>query len=233
MGEEPTTSDRVDADVDVDAPTEAQRELQESPSGVVKLPLSSITHGESLRVRRIDRQAVQQLEESLRAGSRLPPLLIDSETRELVGGHHRYAAYLELYGEEHEVEVEERRFGGEGERLLAAIADNATHGQPLQQRDRRTCVRRARKLGMEFGQIAEALRVTEAKCVRLHEAALREERRLSGGGKREAPKSKPAEVLLHANALIDRMQHDLVDWENEEVRTTLKKLFRILRVLAS
>ena len=74
---------------------------------------------------------VSRYRQAYRAGADMPPIVIDKKTRRIISGNHRYQAMVEEYGPDHSVDVVEKTFKTERERLEFFVKENATHGNAL------------------------------------------------------------------------------------------------------
>ena len=126
---------------------------------------------------RINPQNVARLKESLQAGDVLPPLLVDESTRTLIDGFHRYQAYHELYGEDHECDVVLRRYADRGAMLIEIGRTNARHGQPLSVGDKERFVLMAQRMGLYIDEVAGSLAITKEKVRKLYQ------RRITAAGR--------------------------------------------------
>lgn len=124
------------------------------------LLLAALTLDEERYLRSgLDSTHVRRMVASLRAGVKLPPVLVDAETLELVDGYHRFEAVRRVEGDEAEIAVELTSYGDDATRLLAAVAANASHGAPLDPYDRARACMKAAALGIEPVRLARAMGV--------------------------------------------------------------------------
>jgi hypothetical protein len=106
---------------------------------------------------------VGTLKNAALAGASFPPVIAERSTKRVVDGLHRYTMYMQLYGEEHEVEVEFRDFADENELWLAAVAANSTHGLAYTTYDRRRILVEAERRGISREVISSAIKMPVEK----------------------------------------------------------------------
>jgi len=111
---------------------------------------------------------VRQLAEALRSGKKLPPIVIDERTLQVVDGVHRTNAYLSLYGKKGAIPVDARRYKNDKERLWDAISLNSSHGRPLSPGDQARCIVLAKKVGITVADTAKVLGITAERVGVLH-----------------------------------------------------------------
>jgi len=104
----------------------------------------------------LDATNVAQLRDALRAGMRLPPIVVSVKDMRIVDGFHRTRAALDVFGDKAEIEAELREYKNEGEMFLEAGALN-NHGLKLSPMDRAHFILKARKLKVPPEAIAQAL----------------------------------------------------------------------------
>jgi len=107
---------------------------------------------------------VGTLKNAALAGESFPPIIAERSTRRVVDGLHRHTMYVQLFGEEHEVEVEFRDYADEKELWLAAVKANATHGLAYTTYDRRRILVEAEKRGISREVISSAIRMPVEKA---------------------------------------------------------------------
>lgn len=107
---------------------------------------------------------VGTLKNAALAGEGFPPIIAERSTKRVVDGLHRYTMYAQLYGEEHEVEVEFRDFADEKELWLTAVEANATHGLAYSTYDRRRILVEAEKRGISREVISSVIRMPVEKA---------------------------------------------------------------------
>jgi len=94
-------------------------------------------------LRTVDPFTVSRYRIAMRAGAQFPPVLVNRETMEVVSGNHRVTAYRAEFGDDHQIEVETRKFASEADMIEAFARENIANGRPM---DRWTC----RKIAIEL-----------------------------------------------------------------------------------
>jgi len=107
---------------------------------------------------------VDNLKNAALAGAALPPIVAERSTKRVVDGFHRHKMYVQLYGEEHEVEVEFRDFADEDELFVAAVEANSTHGLAYTAYDRRRRLVEAERRGISRDFISSAIKMPVEKA---------------------------------------------------------------------
>lgn len=110
----------------------------------------------------LDATNIIQIREALRAGITPPPVIADSKSLRLIDGFHRTRAYLDVFGEEAEIDVELREYKDDAAMLLEAGALN-NHGLKLSPQDRAYFIHKCRKMKVPPAAIATALGMDPAK----------------------------------------------------------------------
>ena len=104
------------------------------------------------------------LKNALLSGMALPPIIAERSTRRVVDGLHRHKAYMELFGERHEIEVEFRDYANENELFLAAVGANSEHGLPFTTYDRTRILVEAERRGIKREVISNAIKMPVEKA---------------------------------------------------------------------
>jgi hypothetical protein len=198
----------------------------------------------------IDSQHVHYIRQAIKAGLKLPPIIIDKASKRIIDGMHRARAYRLEYGDDYKIQVEERTYDSEAAMFIEAMRLNAAHGRMLTTYDRAHCVLHAEQLKIEPEQIAEALHVTtevigklrrdrtgrlHAKAARGQSIPLKRTLRHKAGQqlteRQQAVNKKLGgmEQLFYANQLIMLFENDLVDVGNEQLVQALRHLGRLIR----
>lgn len=124
------------------------------------LPIAELVEDMALYPRHtVDDAHVGAVALAVQAGASLPPIVADVSSKRIIDGWHRARAYRRVHGPSAVAEVELRRYSGEDEMLLDAIALNAGHGRRLDKMDQTRCVLLAEERGIGPSLIAHALRV--------------------------------------------------------------------------
>lgn len=108
---------------------------------------------------RLNSNHVRQLAEAMRAGAKLPPIVVERKTSRVVDGFHRVEAHRRVHGPEALVEAQERDYADKGEFFLDAVRLNAAHGYRLAPYDHLRCVAVAEELSIDPRRVAGALSV--------------------------------------------------------------------------
>jgi hypothetical protein len=107
---------------------------------------------------------VGTLKNAALAGASFPPIIAERSTKRVVDGLHRYTMYVQLYGEEHEVEVEFRDYADDNELWIAAVEANSAHGLAYSTYDRRRILVEAERRGISREVISSAIKMPVEKA---------------------------------------------------------------------
>lgn len=199
----------------------------------------------------LSEQHARNLQEAIRAGAEMPPLVIEKSTKKIVDGWHRKRAYEKEYGPDHQVLVIEKTYKNPGEMILEAASLSAQHGLRLQPCDFARVIHKAKQYGVEdLSVIAKALSVTPVKLESIvsHRFARAEPgsvravpikrtiQHMAGhdmtDGQVEANKKLSGmSQLFYVNQLITLLENDLIDKEDEKLLVGLKHLHELLEQL--
>lgn len=131
-----------------------------SPGEAVRRLVSGLLLDRELSPRsRLDSNHVRQLEEALRAGATLPPIVVEKNTSRVVDGFHRVEACRRVYGREALVSAVEKDYASDAELFLEAVSLNSAHGSRLASYDQLRCAAIAQSLSINPARIAGALSV--------------------------------------------------------------------------
>lgn len=134
----------------------------------MKRTVGSLTFDELLtEMRPINEFFVSRYRQAMRTGANFPPPIVEKGTLRIVSGNHRVSAYLEEYGEDHEIEVIERKFKSEAEVLRVFAEENSRHGNPLSGYTQKFIAQRLLSLGDTPEEIAAALNIPVQKVATL------------------------------------------------------------------
>lgn len=210
-----------------------------------KYPLSELVLDFEIYPRgSVDSHHVGEIAEAIRAGSVMPPLVIEKKSKRLVDGFHRFKALMRLNEETWEVDCIEKAYANEAALFLDSMRYNAAHGRALTQHDKVHCLILADKLQISPEQVAEALRITTDRIGQLMTNRIG----TSGGrpialkqtirhmrGKALTPEQVTANdklsgmnALFYVNQLLTLIENDLIDQTNEELMQGLDKLRDLL-----
>jgi hypothetical protein len=105
----------------------------------------------------LDSTNLRQMEEALKAGYALPPVIASAKDFRVTDGFHRITAILSVFGEDADIEVFLRDYNNDAEMFLDAGRMNSHHGLPMRPKDRAHFILRARKFKIPPIAIAEVL----------------------------------------------------------------------------
>jgi len=192
----------------------------------------------------VDSHHVSEIAEAMRAGSEMPPIVIDTKSKRIVDGFHRARAYLQLHKPDHKVQCVEKRYRTEKELFLDSARLNASHGRALTQHDKAHCLILAEKFGITPEKMAEALNITPARVGtlmssrvgRVGASSVALKRTISHmAGRTITPAQSAANDKLsgmqqafYANQLITLIENDLLDTENDNLMRSLSRLSELL-----
>jgi hypothetical protein len=108
---------------------------------------------------KIDPFNLAALREALRAGAKLPPVILDRATNKCADGFHRTTTVRLEEGEEALIDVEFRDYPNPAALFEEAMLLNARHGARLSSRDRTRCALLARELGISDARTASLLQI--------------------------------------------------------------------------
>lgn len=192
----------------------------------------------------VDSHHVGEIAEAMRAGSAMPPLVIDKKSKRIVDGFHRGKAYIRVFDESHEVDCIEKEYRNDKDLFLDSMRYNASHGRALTQHDKVHCLLLAQKLKISEKAVAEALHITTDRIGQLRVGrigrigstpiALKQTIRHMGG--KELTTAQVAandklggmNTLFYVNQLITLIENDLIDPENDELANGLDRLHGLL-----
>lgn len=218
-----------------------------------KVKLSEIVIDFSLYPRtQVDSGNVSTLREAFRAGAKLPPPVIDSQSKRVADGVHRVTMYRRELDADAEIEVEVREYATEGDLFADAVRMNAAHGRPLSPFDRARCATRLKKYRIGVAKIASLLgvRVETLKAVAERRVAKTTDGRemvvkrsiahVVQSGTPLTEEQEAANVKLdgmkpiyHVGQLLLVIENDLIDTSDSELMERLAKLGQALEKYAS
>lgn len=179
--------------------------------------------------------------DAIRAGAKLPPVIVERGSLRVVDGFHRVTAYRRVHNGSGSIEVEERSYKDDGALFLDAARLNAEHGQRLTHIDYARCMDRGAELGLSVSQLASVLHLTVERVGEL----TRERHASAPNGTpmliKRSIRHKAGEVLTapqveangrlsgmhcthHARQLIILLEADLIDGSNEVLHKLLHDL---------
>jgi len=223
---------------DVIAPDKPREERRMS------LSVDLLLHNELYYPRaRVDEDNVTRIREALRLGEKMPPLVVDAESRRIVDGVHRWTAYRREYGPEHKVDVLARVYANEAERLADAIALNVGHALNLSNWDILRSADLAEQVGLPLERLAQLVKWRPEKLFDYRASRMGrtlDDRRLALKRSIRHKLSEPLnpaqeqanahlsgmQPAFHANQLTTLIGADLLPRNDETLRTTLIDLAR-------
>lgn len=191
---------------------------------------------------------VDTLKNAALAAASFPPIIAERSTKRVVDGLHRQTMYVQLYGVEHEVEVEFRDFAGENELWLAAVEANAKHGLAYSTYDRRRILVEAEKRGISREIISSAIKMPVEKAEKKLDSGSAFVKTPTGGKERvplrtglkplaghtltkkqeEANMHGSMKAEYHASALVKLLRAGLMGWCSKATKTAVIMLHKEL-----
>ena len=214
------------------------------------LPIAEIVEDYTLYPRHdVDQSHIASLVLAIKAGTQLPPLVVDKKTKKLVDGFHRLEAYRRTVGDTASVDCELKSYKSRADLLLDAISLNASHGRKLDRVDQVRVVWLAEQVGITPVQIATVLHVP---AERIETLRVRVATIPAGGngqsvpGTNQIPLKRPVShlagttltsaqaasmrsvpgtsYLLIARQLTDALQHRLINENDQKLHNALVEL---------
>jgi hypothetical protein len=99
--------------------------------------------------------------DAIDAGVKLPPIVANKASHQIVDGFHRTTAMMRKFGPDVLLDVVEKEYATPRQMFLDCVKYNAQHGLPLSQDDRKSCLLRVRRLGGNEEELSVALSVTK------------------------------------------------------------------------
>ena len=106
---------------------------------------------------RLDSTNLARMREALRSGFPLPPIIANAKDYRIVDGFHRTRAYLDVFGDEVEMEALLKDYESDSQMFLEAGATNHHHGLPMSPKDRAHFISKCRHYKLPWPAIAQAL----------------------------------------------------------------------------
>ena len=205
----------------------------------------------------VDSQHVHYMRESLQAGVKLPPMIVDKKSKRVVDGFHRGRAYKAEQGDDAIVEVVLKTYHSEAAMFEDAMRFNSAHGRALNSFDKSKCIIRAELLGLTVEQTAAALCLTCEAVGKLRTGRVGKLRATSVKGELQAAEEIPLKRTIahmagmtltrgqveangklggmnqafYANQLITLIESNLLDKEDEKLIERLRVLHGLLETL--
>jgi len=111
----------------------------------------------------LDPTNIARMCDALRAGFKLPPVIVDKDSKRIIDGFHRIRAFLKVFGDDVEIEAELREYDSEKDMFLDAVRLNAHQGMPLTPKDKAHAFLKARRWKVPIPEIAKILEMPEEK----------------------------------------------------------------------
>ena len=192
----------------------------------------------------IDNYHVKELCDSLVVGIVPPPIIVERQTKRVIDGFHRTAAYRKVYGLDARIPAIVKEWPDEASMMLEIVASNSTHGRSLTPQDRVRCIALLEEKGLEPEQMATALcmtpdKIAEMKATRIAQYNMeavvlkRSAAHLAGQDLSidEMEYNKKAGGLnqtFYVNQVIAMLEKDTVNWDNNILVGALRKLSDLL-----
>jgi hypothetical protein len=215
-------------------------------SAVTTVPIASLVLDYDLYPRvQVDSQHAHYLAEALRAGARLPPVIVDKRSKRVIDGFHRIRAHQTVYGESASIEAELREYRSDADMFLDAMRLNASHGRSLTKCDRARCVLQMRKFRIGANRVAAALGMTlkalqalgEGRVARAKDGAQVPLKRTIAHMAGQTLTDEQIEAndklsgmnqAFYAHQLLLLIRSGLIDTSNEELMAALRRLYEAL-----
>lgn len=108
-------------------------------------------------IQKLDSTNLSRMKDALRARFPLPPVIVNKKDLRLIDGFHRTKAYLAVFGDNVEMDVELREYKNDAEMFLDAGRLNAYQGLTMSPKDKAHFMIKCRKFKIPPAAIAEAL----------------------------------------------------------------------------
>lgn len=219
-----------------------------SKAKIKDIPVSRLVFDESSYIRpNVDAENVRMLREAIRAGAKVPPIIVCAKTYRIVDGIHRHRAMRLEKGDDAKIMCEFVIYKDDSALFLDAIRRNSCHGRKLVAYDRVHIAHMADDLKVDPKAVATALNMT---VDRFTELTIARSAKVNGDtvriipikrtirhmkGKTLTDRQQVANKRLsgmnqafYANQLIELIESELLDREDETLMTSLEKLHGLL-----
>lgn len=112
---------------------------------------------------KLDSTNISRMKTSLKAGFKLPPIIVDKKSNRIVDGFHRAKATLDVFGDDAEIDVIFKKYKTDAEMFLDAGATNCYHGLTMSPKDRAFFINKCRKFKIPPIVVAESLQMDVKK----------------------------------------------------------------------
>lgn len=180
---------------------------------------------------------------AIEAGEVMPPIILDSKSKRIIDGFHRYYSYKKVYGEDFEAEAILNEYESEAAMWADAIKHNARHGRRLSSHDIAHIVSKNGDM-LSMTALAEALGRTTDVLEHLiaNRFAKNSKEPLKGAfraryanrniSKKAEAANKRAGGFWNAlgllSQLIDHLENDVVPFDDERVIERLQKVYELV-----
>ena len=160
----------------------------------------------------VDAVHVLDLAEAIRAGVKLPPIVVDRHSKKIADGFHRARAHRIVFGQDANIDAILKDYSSPSELFFDAVSLNAPHGKGFNVLDRERSLQIAQKLKIDWHSVAKAmgLRAETAEGIitpkaSLSEPSFRKNESRNNAGRQAVPSRKDAKYLLDQ---VDAMCED-------------------------
>ena len=190
----------------------------------------------------VDSYHVGEMVESLRAGTMLPPIIADRESKRIIDGFHRVRAHQRAFGINAKVRVDLRDYPDEATMFKEAMTLNSSHGRNLTMYDKTRCLLLAKEMGIERTVVSTALNITVERADQLlldrvaasGEVLKRTMHHLAGKtlteeqAEHNRARAGGLDQLFYINQVVALLETDSIDWTRANVKDKLHLLSALL-----
>ncbi len=115
----------------------------------------------------IDTANVRSIEDAIRSGVEMPPIIVTKDGKRIVDGFHRKRAYVRVLGKDGEIKVDLRDYDSEAEIVKDAVRRNSGHGRKLDELDKTRSALMLRRLSVPDAQIAVVLHIEPSRLTKI------------------------------------------------------------------
>jgi len=155
------------------------------------------------KVEFLDSTNITRMKQAIKAGLKLPSIIVNKADYRIIDGFHRVKVYRDLFGEEHDITVKLREFKNDAEMFMESARLNSVHGLPLSPQDKAHVILRARRFKYPFPVIAQIIGMDEDTLKKFYKSRI--------------AKTKKGETLVLANGASDLSDLDRPLTNNEEI----------------
>lgn len=159
----------------------------------------------------INEVCVNEYCNSLKAGAKFPPIIVDVKSKRTIDGFHRHKAHLKAGLQN--IDVEWREYENEKELLWDAINLNSVHGLKLTAFDQTRCIIIGEKAGMTSEELMSALVITKSKfeTIKVNRIRQFETSPITAPKSKSTPKFEPVAVKrIIADATEDTVSNEQI-----------------------